>query len=173
MRHQQQNVRIDGNNVCLVNNEMCKNNATPTCYSCQIMAGNVKFPIKFVPGLTIPKPQTDIIKAFPPQPIFNARELVLPKVPDLKITLQPLEEDDDTPNFVKHVSGVIRHFHAENMRFHRHFICNQVGDRCIFCGAPIVGTTHCDMCNSLFNDLDQVFVLAEKVHLSSPIHKAS
>jgi hypothetical protein len=169
LKNQIPNIKIDSDNVCRFGNELCKNNAKYTCYSCQIMAGSPKFPVRFIPSLTISKPQPDMKSS---QPEFNAKELVLPKVPDLKITLPSLEEDEDKPHFVKHLSGVIRHFHTENFRMHKHFECKQLGDFCVNCGIPVIGEIICPTCDSMFNDLDQCFVLADKIFVSYPIYRA-
>jgi hypothetical protein len=161
MQHKILNVRIS-DNICSVNNEMCKFNSTEICYSCIIMSGNIKFPIKFVPGLKIPKPQPDMK---PSQSVFNAKELVLPKVPDLKITLPSLEDDEDKPNFVNFLSNGITHVHSNNMMKHSHYPINEdnifSGLRCQICGFPTRCDHICSYCDSMFNS-KECFVLTEK-----------
>jgi hypothetical protein len=138
-KHQIPNILIDGNNACRLNNNLCANNGRSVCYECQIFAGNLKLPVKFTPAL---------------KSLSNAVEQkIIVKLPPIKPEVKivpPSEDNEDKPNFVNFLSGAITHLHAENMRIHKHFFCNQVGDRCVFCGAPIVGTTCCDLCNSLF-----------------------
>jgi hypothetical protein len=143
MRHQIQNVRIDENNICRVNNEMCMNNAKYTCCFCQIMSGSQKFPIMFVPGLTISKPQPDQID----------KKIIIQLLPlQEEVKVAPISEDYlDKSNFVKHLSIAVTHSHSDNWRPHTHYKVIDIfsGSCCSLCGFPIVGSVLCDQCNEL------------------------
>jgi hypothetical protein len=34
---------------------------------------------------------------------------------------------------------------------HKHYECNRLGDNCIFCCAPVIGTNLCKWCETIFN----------------------
>jgi hypothetical protein len=166
MRHQIPNVRINSDNICSVNNEICKNNSTDICYQCQIMSGSPKFPIKFVPGLSIPKLQPDQI---------DQKKIIiqLPPLPE-EVKAPPTEDDLDEGNFVYFVAPTIFHAQSSRKGFHRHYLMSGwIGNYCFLCGGVSTSNEHtCDFCDSIFN-LEQCYVMADKIHLSEAVFKAS
>jgi hypothetical protein len=143
MQHQILNVRIF-DNICSVNYEMCKFNSTDICLSCIIMSGNIKFPVKFVPGLKIPRPQ--------PDQIDDQKKIVIKLPPQEAKDTLPNSEDGDMPHFVDFISPEIMHSHSTNMRFHRHYLINygNFGTRCYICFTEIMGSTICKNCEIIF-----------------------
>jgi hypothetical protein len=137
-------VWINSDNICCVNNEMCKFNATDVCLSCIIMSGNVKFPVKFVPGLKISKPQNDQID--------DQKKIVIKLPPqDVKVLPNP-EVDDDMPHFVNFISPEIIHAQSGHLKFHRHYLMNHgwFGTRCYICFNETMGSTICKNCEMIF-----------------------
>jgi hypothetical protein len=144
MRHQSTSVKIDSCNICRVGNDTCANNGKYVCYQCQIFSGNPNVPVRFTPAL----------KSLPTVDSVDQKKIII-QLPPLQeeVKVAPISEDDlDKSNFVKHLSIAFSHFHSENFRIHRHFICKHIGDFCVFCGIPIVGSTICESCKIMFED---------------------
>jgi hypothetical protein len=94
-KHLHSNIQISSDKICRKGAASCANNATATCYSSAIFSGNPHVPIKFTAAPIAPIPK--LVQPAQKAPIqeFNAKKLVLPKMPETKVLI---EDDADMPN---------------------------------------------------------------------------
>jgi hypothetical protein len=150
MKHLHTNIQIANDRTCYdKKGNHCSNNGTFHCHKCAIYSGNTEVPIRFTTS-QYPKQA--------PKPEFNPKELLRPPLQ----TEVLIEDEADIPNILKHVSVAITHKHSGNLKFHRHFVIDNIfaGNHCYICGFPVVGIHICGYCQSMFEsseDSDQCF----------------